>query len=88
MAPLDLPLGTCCIEAGRGRGGGLGEGGDVQSGVLRRLIWLQWWQRADGLERQRPIRGDCRGPGRRPESRLGSSDMPAAGKVPEGGQAR
>lgn len=43
----------------------------MQSGVLRRLIWLRWWQHADGLERQRDgdqLGGCCRGPGRRPRS--------------------
>lgn len=48
----------------------------MQSSVLRRLIWLQWWQRVDGLEgRDRNQLGYCSGPGRRPESQLWQTVM-------------
>lgn len=89
-----LRLGFLCphaaTEASVG-GGGRGRGG-VQSSELRRLIWLQWWQPRDSLERRRgrDQLGDTAEvqAGGREGAGPTDSQVPIAGKARGGGQAR
>lgn len=76
MTPLHATGWTClwahaAIEAAGGGGGGGRRCAKrcIKKINLAAVVAACGWR--GELERQRPIRGDCRGPGRRPESRLG-----------------